>query len=83
MYTTPDGISVLDLKTRETKQVVKGSIRLVDAGRKNERVYYTRDNAAWWTDIESGETHKIAQLPRRGSISSINADQSPSGWNLY
>jgi oligogalacturonide lyase len=76
VYTTPDGISVLDLKTRESKQVVKGSVRLVDAGRKNERVYYTRDNAAWWTDIDSGETHKIAQLPRRGSISSINADET-------
>ena len=55
---------------------MKGSIRLVDAGRKNERVYYTRDNAAWWTDIESGETHKIAQLPRRGSMLSINADET-------
>lgn len=76
VYTTPDGISVLDLKTHEPKQVVKGTVRLVDAGRKNERVYYLRDGAAWWTDIDSGESHRIAALPARGSISTVNADET-------
>ena len=76
VYTTADGISVIDLNTRQSKQVVKGPVRLVDAGRKNERVYYTRDNAAWWTNVGTGETRRIADLPRRGAISSINADET-------
>src|SRR5688572_7347216 len=40
VYTTPNGISALNLKTRESRQVVKGPARLIDAGRKYERVYY-------------------------------------------
>src|SRR5579885_3613833 len=76
VYTTPDGISVLDLKTRESKQVVEGRVRLIDAGRKNERVYYVRDRAAWWTDIDSGEAHRIGELPPRGSIATVNADET-------
>ena len=47
VYTTPDGISVLDLATRQARQVVKGRVRLIDAGRKTQRVYYIRENAAY------------------------------------
>jgi oligogalacturonide lyase len=76
VYTTAEGISVLDLNTHEARQVVKGRVRLIDAGRKFERVYFVRDNAAWWSGIDSGETHKIADLPPRGSIATVNADET-------
>jgi oligogalacturonide lyase len=76
VYTTPDGISVLDLKTREARQVVKGPARLIDAGRRNNRVYYLRDGAAYFTDVDSGATRKIADLPPRGSIATVNADET-------
>jgi oligogalacturonide lyase len=76
VYTTPAGISVLNLETREARQVVAGRVRMIDAGRKHPRVYYTRDGAAWWTDIDSGESKKIADLPRRGGIATVNADET-------
>ena len=38
VYTTPEGISVLDLEKREARAVVKGRVRLIDAGRKTPRV---------------------------------------------
>jgi oligogalacturonide lyase len=76
VYTTPDGISALDLATRSAKQVVQGRVRLIDAGRKNNRVYYVREGAAYYTDIDTGETRKIADLPQRGSISTVNADET-------
>lgn len=76
IYTTPAGISVLNLETRQSRQVVEGRIRMIDAGRKHPRVYYTRDGAAWWTDIHTGESRKIAQLPQRGGISTVNADET-------
>ena len=76
VYTTPDGISVLDLVTRQARQVVKGRVRLIDAGRKSQRVYYLRENAAYFTDVDSGETRKIAGLPPRGGISTVNADET-------
>ncbi len=76
VYTTPDGISVLDLATHQARQVVKGRVRLIDAGRKTARVYYVRDGAAFWTDVDSNETRQIATLPRRGSIATVNADET-------
>ena len=76
VYTTPDGISVLDLATKQARQVVKGRVRLIDAGRKSQRVYYIRENAAYFTDVDSGETKKIAALPPRGGISTVNADET-------
>jgi oligogalacturonide lyase len=76
VYTTPDGVSVLDLATKEPRVVVKGRVRLIDAGRKSERVYYIREGAVHWTDIDSGETRKIATLPPRGSIATVNADET-------
>lgn len=42
VYTTPTGISVLDLDSRQARQVVEGRVRLIDAGRKTPRVYYTK-----------------------------------------
>ena len=76
VYTTPDGISVLDLESRQARQVVRGRVRLIEAGRKNERVYYVREGAAWWTDIDSGQSRRIGALPPRGSLSTVNADES-------
>src|SRR5882762_4375193 len=36
VYTTPEGISVLDLATHETKPVVTGRVRVVVTGRKSQ-----------------------------------------------
>ncbi len=49
---------------------------MIDAGRKTTRVYYIRDGAAYWTDVDSNETKQIAALPRRGSIATVNADET-------
>ncbi|HRJ18583.1 MAG TPA: oligogalacturonate lyase family protein [Bryobacteraceae bacterium] len=76
VYTTPGGISILHLETREARQVVTGRVRMIDAGRKHPRVYYTRDGAAWWTNYHTGESRKIADLPRRGGIATVNADET-------
>ena len=76
VYTTPDGISVLDLATHRPSRWCQGRVRLIDAGRKTQRIYYIRDGAAFWTNVDTGETRKIGELPRRGSISTVNADET-------
>ncbi|MFB3826193.1 MAG: oligogalacturonate lyase family protein [Bryobacteraceae bacterium] len=76
VYTTPDGIYTLELATRQTKQVVQGRARLIEAGRKHPRVYYIREGAVFFTDIESGQTRRIGTLPPRGGVSTVNADES-------
>lgn len=76
VYTTPGGISVLNLATQQARQVVEGKVRLIDAGRKSQRVYYMRDGVVFSTDVDSGDTRRIAALPARGSIATVNADET-------
>jgi oligogalacturonide lyase len=63
VYTTPAGISVLDLKTHATKPVVEGRVRVIVTGRKTQQVYYLKDGAVYATDVDTRATRKIADLP--------------------
>jgi oligogalacturonide lyase len=76
VYTTPQGISALDLKTAEAKAVVKGPLRVIVTGRKTQNVYYTKDGAVWSTDVDSGASREIAKLPARGTVTTVNADET-------
>jgi oligogalacturonide lyase len=76
VYTTPNGISVLDLRTFKTKPVVEGKVRVIVAGFKTQNVYYIRDGALFSTDVDTKATRRIAQVPPRGSITTVNADET-------
>jgi oligogalacturonide lyase len=76
VYTTPEGISVLNLETHEAKVAVTGRVRIVVTGHKTQNVYYIRDQAVYATDVDTLATKKIAALPARGSISTVNADET-------
>ena len=84
IYTTPEGISVLDLTTFTTKSVVQGHVRAIVAGHKTPSVFYIkptsadrpREGALYVTAIDTGATRKLADLPSRGSIVTINADET-------
>src|SRR5689334_9387937 len=80
VYTTPGGISVLDLETHATKQVVdggggRGGVRVIVTGHKTQQVYYTKGGAVFATDVDSGATREIAKLPPNGSVVTVNADE--------
>ena len=74
VYTTPDGISVLDLKTHAAKPVVQGKVRIIVTGRKTQSVYYTKEGAVYASDVDTGAAREIARLPPHGSISTVNAE---------
>jgi oligogalacturonide lyase len=76
VYTTPGGISVLDLKTHETKPVVEGRVRVIVTGRKTQQVYYLKEGAVYATDVDTRATRKIAELPPRASVATVNADET-------
>jgi oligogalacturonide lyase len=76
VYTTPDGISVLDLQTHAAKPVVQGRVRIIVTGRKTQSVYYRKEGAVFAADVDSGAAREIAKLPPRGSISTVNADET-------
>lgn len=82
VYTTPDGISVLDLATLQATQVVAGPARAIIVGHKFPTLYYTRVtdkpmvHALWCVNLDTGENRKLADLPRRAEVSAINADET-------
>ena len=76
VYTTPEGISVLNLETHEAKPVVKGRVRIIVTGHKTQNVYFIKDGAVFSADIDSGMIREIAKIPARASIATVNADET-------
>ncbi len=81
-YTTPDGISVLNLTTLEARKIVSGTVKAIIVAHKSPTVYYTKATAdpyfstLWCANLETGENRKLADLPRRASVATINADET-------
>ncbi|MGC2300773.1 MAG: oligogalacturonate lyase family protein [Acidobacteriaceae bacterium] len=78
IYTTPDGISVIDLTTWKTRSVVQGRVRTIVVGHKTPSVFYVKpeDRALYVTNVDTGETRRLATMPPRGSVASVNADET-------
>ena len=82
VYTTPEGISILDLTTLEAKPVVKGPAKTIVVATKTPTLYYSKPTAdpyfstLWSVNLDTGVSQKIADLPRRASVVTINADET-------
>jgi oligogalacturonide lyase len=84
VYTTGDGISVINLKSLECSRIVEGRVRTIEVGHRTATVYYLRaedpaapaSQALYSTNLDTGETRRLAPLPRRGGIVTINADET-------
>src|SRR5260370_14876224 len=76
VYTTPEGISVLNLETHAAKSVVKGPAQVIVTAHKTNTVFYRKGAEIFATNVDTLETRRIAQLPRRGSVATVNADET-------
>lgn len=78
VYTTPDGINVLNLETHATRSVVKGRVHTMEVGHKTPSIFYvkTDENAVYKTDLRTGETKMLAKIPPRGHVITVNADET-------
>jgi len=83
IYTTTDGsIRVLNLDTLTTRALASGITRAIVVGHKTPTIYYTKATndpyflTLWAANIDTGENRKVADLPRRGSVVTINADET-------
>ena len=76
VYTTPEGIRALDLATHVSKPVVTGRVTVIVTGHKTQNVYYRKGDEVFATNVDTLETRRIAQLPRRGSVATVNADET-------
>ncbi len=81
-FTTTEGISVLDLATFEEKPLVKGPAKTIIVGHKTPNLYYSKPtddpffSTLWCVNLDTGENRKLADLPRRASVVTINADET-------
>jgi oligogalacturonide lyase len=76
VYTTPQGISALELATGKAHAVVKGRARIVVTGHKTQNVYYIQGEELRATNVDTLETRTVGKLPRRAGIATINADET-------
>jgi oligogalacturonide lyase len=81
-YTTTNGISALNLDTLQATQLVTGRVRAIIVAPKSSDLYYTRETddplyrSLWCVNLDTGASRRIADLPRRASVSTINADET-------
>ena len=91
-YTAPDGIYVINLETWKTRQVVQGHVFAIQVGFKTPSVFYVKaegtptapgpegwmsmKHALYVTNMDTGVTRKLVDLPPRAMVSTINADET-------
>ena len=69
----------------KTRSVVTGSIRVIMAGHKTPSVFYIKpeDHTLYVTNFDTGVTRKPGVVPPRGSIATINADETLAAVRAY
>ena len=82
LITPRGGIGVVDLTTFEERALVQGPAKTIIVGSKTPKLYYTKNtkdpyfSELWSVNLDTGETKKLADLPRRASVVTINADET-------
>ena len=81
VFTTHNGLSVIDLNTRKIRPIVEGRVSDVVVGRKTPQVFYFKGDTVYATNLDSGETRPIVTKPelRSGSGLAVNADETLLG----
>src|SRR5436305_13235555 len=78
VFTTRNGVSVIDLHTRKIRPLVEGHVSDVVVGRRTRQVFYFKGDTVYATSLDSGETRAIVTKPelRSGSGLAVNADET-------
>jgi oligogalacturonide lyase len=83
VFSTPTGITAMDLKTRALTRIVEGKVKLLFVGRKTGAVYYEKALSAdpmgpkviMATDPYTKATREVAKMDR-GGLQTLNADET-------
>ena len=78
VFSTPKGLSTYNFKTKKIEQIVDGRAGSVVVGRKTRKVFYTKGESAFETDVDTKVTREIAKDARfrTGSGFGLNADET-------
>ncbi len=77
VITTPGGIAMIDLQTRQVDNIVAGRAHVIMVGRKTGQIYYaTTNRTVFAVDPATKITHQIVTLPRGAQVATVNADET-------
>jgi oligogalacturonide lyase len=78
VFTTREGLFVINLRTRKMRLLVDGRVSHVVVGRKTRQVFYMKDDSIYATTLDTGATRAIVTKPelRSGSGLAVNADET-------
>jgi oligogalacturonide lyase len=78
VYNAPDGIHVLNLETGNTRLLAAGDFKTIVVGRKTPTVFYinNKEHTICSANIDTGEQKKLADLPARAGVATVNADET-------
>ena len=65
VFTTPNGLSSVNLETREIKTLVTDPVLALVTGRKTGDVYYILDGAVHAVSLATHKSRKVADLPQQ------------------
>lgn len=77
VFSSPEGISVIDLTTFQIRKIIKGDLYVIGVGRKNGLVYYlTRNHRVFAIDPTTRKSHFIFQISPGMMPETINANET-------
>lgn len=84
VFSTRDGLSAYDFKTKKIEQIVEGRAGNVIVGGKTRKVFYIKGDTVYETDIDTKQMREIVKDARlrTGSGFAVNADETLLGGSL-
>lgn len=81
VFSTPKGLSTYDFKTKKIEQIVEGRTGSVIVGAKTRKVFYTKGDEIYETDVDTKATRLIVKTDkiRGGSGFAVNSDETLLG----
>jgi len=78
VFTTREGLSTINLKTRQIDRIVEGRVGKVIVGSKTRQAFYMIDDVVYAADLDSKTARVIATRPELRSASgfAVNADET-------
>ena len=81
VFSTRHGLSTYDFKTKKIEEIVQGRAGNVIIGRKTHKVFYTKGDEVYETNVDTKETRLIVKTDkiRGGAGFAVNADETLLG----
>jgi oligogalacturonide lyase len=84
VFSTRSGLSTYNFKTKKIEQIVEGRTGSVVVGKKTRKVFYTKGESVYETDVDTKATREIVKdaRVRTGSGFAVNADETLLGGSM-